>query len=69
MNAPIVPTPPQKNNVYVIQTYDYATDLTRPTELWVFLDEHPDSVNDGTFIGTTLTIARCLAGWRFARTQ
>jgi prepilin-type N-terminal cleavage/methylation domain-containing protein len=39
-------TPPQPQ-------YYKQTDLTRPTELWVFLDEHPDSINDGTFSTVT----------------
>jgi len=27
-----------------------ATDIERPTEIFVFLDEHPDSINDGYFL-------------------
>jgi len=27
-----------------------ATDFERPTEIFVFLDEHPDSINDGYFL-------------------
>jgi len=27
-----------------------ATDFDRPTEIFVFLDEHPDSINDGYFL-------------------
>ena len=27
-----------------------TTDFERPTEIFVFLDEHPDSINDGYFL-------------------
>jgi len=27
-----------------------STDFARPTEIFVFLDEHPDSINDGYFL-------------------
>ena len=27
-----------------------STDFERPTEIFVFLDEHPDSINDGYFL-------------------
>ena len=29
--------------------YIKETDFTRPTLTWVFMDEHPDSINDGLF--------------------
>ena len=29
--------------------YTKITDLTRPAETWLFLEEHPDSINDGVF--------------------
>jgi prepilin-type processing-associated H-X9-DG protein len=29
--------------------YLKETDFTRPTLTWVFMDEHPDSINDGLF--------------------
>jgi prepilin-type N-terminal cleavage/methylation domain-containing protein/prepilin-type processing-associated H-X9-DG protein len=41
-----------------------TTDATRqsPSQLWVFLDEHPDSINDGYFIAT-LSGFGGLYGW------
>lgn len=30
-------------------TYKKITDLKNPTMIWVFLDEHPDSINDALF--------------------
>jgi prepilin-type N-terminal cleavage/methylation domain-containing protein len=29
--------------------YAKESDVKRPTETWVFIDEHPDSINDGAF--------------------
>jgi len=31
------------------QTYSKLTQIARPTQTWVFMDEHPDSINDGAF--------------------
>jgi prepilin-type processing-associated H-X9-DG protein len=30
-----------------------SSDMPRPTEIFVFLDEHPDSINDGWFVFCT----------------
>jgi prepilin-type processing-associated H-X9-DG protein len=32
------------------QQYLKLTDFIRPTDIYVFLDEHPDSINDGWFV-------------------
>jgi prepilin-type N-terminal cleavage/methylation domain-containing protein/prepilin-type processing-associated H-X9-DG protein len=32
------------------QQYRKLSEFTRPTEIYVFLDEHPDSINDGWFV-------------------
>ena len=38
-----------ENNPYYVQFFTLST-IPRPSEIFVFLDEHPDSVNDGYFI-------------------
>jgi prepilin-type N-terminal cleavage/methylation domain-containing protein/prepilin-type processing-associated H-X9-DG protein len=40
-------SPPQKYMVYIKETQ-----VTRASDLWVFIDEHPDSINDGGFAVT-----------------
>ena len=38
-----------QNNPYYIQFFR-LTDIPQPSEIFVFLDEHPDSINDGYFL-------------------
>ncbi len=38
-----------QNNPYYVQFFR-LTDIPQPTEIFVFLDEHPDSINDGYFL-------------------
>ena len=38
-----------QNNPYYLQFFR-LTDIPQPTEIFVFLDEHPDSINDGYFL-------------------
>ena len=38
-----------QNNPYYVQFFDVAT-IPQPSRIFVFLDEHPDSINDGYFL-------------------
>ena len=38
-----------QNNPYYLQFFR-LTDIPQPSEIFVFLDEHPDSINDGYFL-------------------
>src|SRR5205814_9184119 len=38
-----------QNNPKYIQFFR-VTDIVRPSNIFVFLDEHPDSINDGYFV-------------------
>ena len=46
--SPVVPY----NNVNTVESYYKETDLSRPgpSKIWVFIDENPSSINDGSFI-------------------
>jgi prepilin-type N-terminal cleavage/methylation domain-containing protein/prepilin-type processing-associated H-X9-DG protein len=39
-------------NVFSTQCKQYLklTDVTKPSKTWLFIDEHPDSINDGYFV-------------------
>ena len=38
-----------QNNPYYVQFFDIST-IPQPSRIFVFLDEHPDSINDGYFL-------------------
>ena len=38
-----------RNNPYYVQFFR-ITDIPQPAKIFVFLDEHPDSINDGYFV-------------------
>jgi len=46
-----------KTKAQGIMCMSYMTDFTwpTPTDLWVFVDEHPDSINDGFIIVGTMS--------------
>jgi len=35
--------------------FNKTTDINRPSDMWVFVDEHPDSINDAFFIAGGVT--------------
>lgn len=43
-----------QNNPHYVQFFR-ITDIQHPTRIFVFLDEHPDSINDGYFINRAYT--------------
>jgi prepilin-type N-terminal cleavage/methylation domain-containing protein/prepilin-type processing-associated H-X9-DG protein len=55
MNAMVGNAGDFSTNGYNVNNPDYVqffkiTQITQPTEIFVFLDEHPDSINDGYFL-------------------
>jgi prepilin-type processing-associated H-X9-DG protein len=38
-----------ENNPYYVQFFKYSA-IPQPAKIFVFLDEHPDSINDGYFL-------------------
>jgi prepilin-type N-terminal cleavage/methylation domain-containing protein/prepilin-type processing-associated H-X9-DG protein len=49
MNTWLSPIVPYQNNTGVLSYYK-ETSIRRPTETWMFIDENPASINDGSFI-------------------
>jgi prepilin-type processing-associated H-X9-DG protein len=51
MNTWLGPIAPYNNNTVVV-SYKKESDMSRPgpVNLWVFIDENPRSINDGSFI-------------------
>lgn len=55
MNAMVGNAGPASTNGYNVNNPDYrqffkTADIPKPSEIFVFLDEHPDSIDDGYFI-------------------